>query len=167
VIVIAEPSRISGMISLGRIGHGASGVKGAVLLLALAGLTACTSTARLGGAPDQTVAAPPPASTEAPPPPAPPAPPPVDLAGKWKLSAAGAGGCFVTLGNTPNTVNTGTIAPAGGCPGNFFTSRKWSFEDNLLNIRDHKGNVLAQLSFADGGFNGKDTAGGAIILVRP
>jgi Protease inhibitor Inh len=157
------------MASSRRIGHGRSRVKGAVLLLALAGLAACTTTGRFGGPADQTVAIPPApaAPAEAPPPPAPPAPPPVDLAGKWKLSAAGAGGCFVTLGNTPNTVNTGTIAPAGGCPGNFFTSRKWSFEDNLLNIRDHKGNVLAQLSFADGGFNGKDTAGGAIILVRP
>jgi hypothetical protein len=73
----------------------------------------------------------------------------------------------MTFGNTPNTVNTGTIAPAGGCPGNFFTSRKWSFEDDMLDIRDNKGTVLAQLSFADGGFGGKDAGGGAITLVRP
>jgi hypothetical protein len=143
-------------------------VKGAALLIVLAALAACTSTARFGGEPDVTAAAPPaPAATAEPSSPSPPAPPPVDLAGKWKLSAAAGGACVMTFGNAPNTVNTGTIAPAGGCPGNFFTSRKWSFEGNMLDIRDYKGAVLAQLSFADGGFGGKDTNAGALTLVRP
>ena len=39
----------------------------------------------------------------------------------------------------------GTIAPEGGCPGNFFTSRKWTFEHGALIIRDHKSEVLAEL----------------------
>jgi hypothetical protein len=143
-------------------------VKGAALLLVLAALAACTSTPRFGGEPDVTTAAPPaPAASAEPSPPPPPAPPPVDLAGKWKLSAATGGACVMTFGNTPNTVNAGTIAPAGGCPGSFFTSRKWSFEDTMLDIRDNKGTVLAQLSFADGGFGGKDAGGGAVTLVRP
>jgi hypothetical protein len=141
-------------------------VKGAALLLMLAALAACTSMSRFGGEPDTTVAASPPPAAEPPPPP-PPVPPPLDLAGKWKLSAATGGACVMTFGNAPNTVNTGTIAPAGGCPGNFFTSRKWSFEDDMLDIRDNKGTVLAQLSFADGGFGGKDAGGGAITLTRP
>jgi hypothetical protein len=143
-------------------------VKGAALLLVLAALAACTSTSRFGG-PDVTTAAPPPtaAAAEPSPPPPPPVPPPVDLAGKWKLSAAAGGACVMTFGNAPNTVNTGTIAPAGGCPGSFFTSRKWSFEDNMLNIRDYKGAALAQLSFADGEFGGKDADGGAVTLARP
>jgi hypothetical protein len=140
-------------------------VKGAALLLVLAALAACTSTARFGGEPDVTAAAPPAPAEPSPPPP--PAPPPVDLAGKWKLSAAGGSACVMTFGNAPNTVNTGTIAPAGGCPGNFFTSRKWSFEDDMLDIRDYKGAVLAQLSFAGGEFGGKDTGGGAVTLARP
>jgi len=56
--------------------------------LVMAALSACTSSGRFGGpAPEQVAASPPP-------PPAPPPPPPntpVDLAGKWKLSAAGGG----------------------------------------------------------------------------
>jgi len=72
----------------------------------------------------------------------------------------------MTFGTAPGAANTGTIAPAGGCPGSFFTSRKWSFEGNTLNIRDHKGGTLAQLSFADGGFSGKATDGGAVKLAR-
>ena len=139
-------------------------MRSAMLLLVLAALAACTSTARLGGEPETTAA--PPAPAETTPEPPPPTPPPVDLSGKWRLSAAGGGACAMTFGNTPNTVNTGTVAPAGGCPGNFFTSRKWSFEGNTLNIRDHKGGMLAQLSFADGSFSGKATDGGAITLAR-
>lgn len=138
--------------------------KGAVLLFVLAALAACTNTARFGGEPETTAA--PPAPAETTPEPSPPTPPPIDLSGKWRLSVAGGGVCAMTFGTTPNTANTGTIAPAGGCPGNFFTSRKWSFDDNTLNIRDHKGTVLAQLSFADGSFSGKDAGGGAITLAR-
>ncbi len=60
----------------------------------------------------------------------------------------------------------GSIAPAGGCPGNFFTSRKWTFEHGALIIRDHKGEVLAELSFAGGRFEGQQTGGGALSLAR-
>src|ERR1700730_9761518 len=67
-----------------------------------------------------------------------PAPPPprVNLAGKWALSAAGAGSCAMTFGAQPEAVD-GTIAPAGGCPYNFFTSRKWSYTSAGQEIRDH------------------------------
>ena len=60
----------------------------------------------------------------------------------------------------------GTIAPEGGCPGNFFTSRKWTFEHGALIIRDHKNEVLAELSFAGGRFEGHQTGGGALSLSR-
>ena len=58
----------------------------------------------------------------------------------------------------------GTIAPEGGCPGNFFTSRKWTFEHDALIIRDHKGQTLAQLSFTGGHFEGQDDKGGTLSL---
>ena len=61
----------------------------------------------------------------------------------------------------------GSIAPAGGCPGNFFTSRKWTFERGSLIIRDHKGEALAELAFADQRFEGKATNGAAVLLARP
>ena len=94
-----------------------------------------------------------------------PPPPPVDLAGRWRLAAAGGGACFMNFGNAPGAVQ-GTIAPEGGCPGNFFTSRKWTFEHGALIIRDHKGEPLAQLSFSDGRFAGQATDGGALSLSR-
>ena len=53
----------------------------------------------------------------------------------------------------------GTIAPEGGCPGNFFTSRKWTFEHGMLIIRDFKNQPLAQLSYSVDHFEGQDASG--------
>ena len=61
----------------------------------------------------------------------------------------------------------GTIAPEGGCPGNFFTSRKWTFQDGTLLIRDHTGAQLAQLALvAPSRFEGKAANGAPITLAR-
>jgi hypothetical protein len=70
----------------------------------------------------------------------------------------------MTLAATPGAAE-GTIAPAGGCPGNFFTSRKWTFEHDMLIIRDHKSEALAELSFAAGRFQGKHPAAGPSRLL--
>jgi hypothetical protein len=92
--------------------------------------------------------------------------PPTNLAGKWTLSSAGAGSCAMTLGAQPEAVE-GTIAPAGGCPFNFFTSRKWSYTTAGLVIRDHNAQTLAQLSPAGTDrFEGKTTTGQDISLSR-
>ena len=94
------------------------------------------------------------------------APPPVNLVGKWTLSATGAGSCAMTFGAQPEAVE-GTIAPAGGCPYNFFTSRKWSYTSSGLMIRDHNAQTLAQLVPAgDARFEGKTSAGQDIALFR-
>jgi hypothetical protein len=127
-----------------------------VVLVACAVLAACT----VSQTPE-----PPPSDTAAQAPPPQPTPPPVDLAGKWTLSAAGGSSCLMTFGDTPGT-DHGTIQPAGGCPGNFFTSRKWAFENNALIIRDFKGNSLAQLSFAADHFEGQGPNGAALTLSR-
>jgi hypothetical protein len=149
------------MITAMRTGPGRNKATIAILALALAALSACTSTHQFGDAqPEQTAAAAPP------PAPPPPQPPPIDLAGKWKLSMAGGGACLMTFTDTPGTAE-GSIAPAGGCPGNFFTSRKWTYEHDTLIIHDHKGQALLQLSFSDGRFQGQATGGGAMTLVRP
>jgi Protease inhibitor Inh len=133
---------------------GRRGVNAAAAFLVLLALGACATTP----APE-----PPPVPAE--PPPAPPSPPPVDLAGRWRLTAAAGGACFMTLGDTAGAVQ-GTIAPEGGCPGSFFTSRKWTFEQGNLIIRNHKGEPLAQLSFTGGHFEGKDNSGGSLSLSR-
>jgi len=118
--------------------------------LFLAVLAGCTSSPP----PPETAAAP-----SAAPPPPPPLPPPVDLGGRWRLSQANAGGCFKNFGSAAGA-DQGTIAPEGGCPGKFFTSRKWTFEHGALIIRDHKGEALAQLSFSNGRFTGQANGGG-------
>jgi Protease inhibitor Inh len=71
----------------------------------------------------------------------------------------------MTFGDAPGA-SQGTIAPAGGCPGNFFTSRKWTFEHDMLIVRDHKGEPLAQLAYTGGHFEGQATNGGTITLSR-
>ena len=93
--------------------------------------------------------------------------PPVNMAGKWTLSAPSAGSCVMTFGATQADVAEGTIAPAGGCPFNFFTSRKWSYTTAGLTIRDHNAQSLAQLAPAGGDrFEGKTGAGQDVALSR-
>jgi Protease inhibitor Inh len=92
--------------------------------------------------------------------------PPFNLAGRWTFSATGAASCTMTLGAVQDATE-GTIAPAGGCPLNFFTSRKWTYGEAGLAIRDHTGQVLAQL--LPGGpsrFEGKTTSGQPVALSR-
>ena len=61
----------------------------------------------------------------------------------------------------------GTIAPAGGCPFNFFTSRKWNYTTSGLTIRDHNAQALAQLAPAGPDrFEGKTNAGQDVVLSR-
>jgi hypothetical protein len=131
----------------------------AAVLLLSAAVGACTTTPQLTAAPNE--------QAQAPAPPAPPTPraPPIDVAGRWRLAAA-SGACVMTLVATPGAAE-GTIAPAGGCPGNFFTSRKWTFEHDMLIIRDHKSEALAQLSFSAGRFQGQATGGESVTLARP
>jgi hypothetical protein len=131
-------------------------------MLFVIGLGACTGNSGPlgGGEPESPSTAP----AEAPPPP-PPQPPPVDIAGRWQLAAAAGGACFMTLSADPGAVQ-GKIAPEGGCPGNFFTSRKWTFEQGSLIIRDFKGQPLAQLSYSNNHFEGQDKSGGALTLSK-
>jgi hypothetical protein len=99
---------------------------------------------------------------------APPAPqsPSLNMAGRWLLSSPSRGQCHVNLGAASPGAGEGTVAPEGGCPGKFFTSRKWSFEQGSLVIRDHTGQPLAQLSDVDGRFDGKATSGEPVTQTR-
>ena len=93
--------------------------------------------------------------------------PPVSLAGRWTLSATGSSSCAMTLGASSPDATEGTIAPAGGCPFNFFTSRKWSYTEAGLTLRDHNAQALAQLSSAGPNrFEGKAEAGQDVALSR-
>lgn len=103
---------------------------------------------------------------------APLSPPPVALTGAWQFAAATGGSCVMNFGSAPGSgpraaaPGQGTIAPEGGCPGNFFTSRRWTFEAGSLIIRDFQDRPLAQLSYAGGGFQGQDQKLGALTLSK-
>jgi hypothetical protein len=132
------------------------------LVLAVAG--GCSGSGFIGASPEAEKPAP-----SAPPPQAEFSPPPVDMAGRWRLAGVTGSGCFMTFGiaaGAPASAAQGTIAPEGGCPGNFFTSRKWTFEDGALIIRDFKGQTLARLAYSGDHFQGDD-ASGALTLARP
>jgi hypothetical protein len=95
-----------------------------------------------------------------------PTPPQVNLAGRWLLSSPGRGQCHMTFGSAAPSAVEGTIAPEGGCPGKFFTSRKWTHDQAGLTLRDHTGQPLAQLAREGGGFQGKATSGDPVALMR-
>ena len=108
-------------------------------------------------------------STGATPPPAPargPSPPPTDLNGRWVLSSASGGSCRMTFAAAPGA-GEGTIRPEGGCPGNFFTSRKWTFEDDALIVRNHNSEPLGQLRLSGASaFTGDAANGQQVSLSR-
>jgi len=91
-------------------------------------------------------------------------PAPANMAGRWALTAAAGSTCAMNL---TGGGNEGAIRPEGGCPGNFFTSRKWTFENGALVIRDHNNEPLGRLSqVVPGRFEGQATTGQAVSLVR-
>jgi hypothetical protein len=89
---------------------------------------------------------------------------PPEMAGRWVLAAAAGTSCVMTFGSAP-AASEGSIAPEGGCPGDFFTSRRWAFVRGALVIRDHKDVPLAQLTAAGAGrFEGRATGGTGVSL---
>jgi hypothetical protein len=89
----------------------------------------------------------------------------VSLAGRWMLAAPNAPACGMNFAGAQGA-REGTVAPEGGCPGNFFTSRRWSFDGSALIIKDHDDQPLADLNFANGRFEGRSTAGTPVTLSR-
>ncbi len=88
-----------------------------------------------------------------------------DMSGRWMLSAPNAPPCGMEFGGAPGA-HEGTIAPDGGCPSNFFMSRRWALEQDALVISDKESNPLARLNIAGGRFAGQSTAGVPVTLAR-
>ena len=91
--------------------------------------------------------------------------PPAAMAGRWRFSSAGRQ-CNMTFGAANAQAPEGTIAPEGGCPGKFYMSRKWTYDQAGLTMRDHNGQPLAQLSGGGSQFDGKATSGEPAALSR-
>ena len=91
--------------------------------------------------------------------------PTVNMAGRWRLVSANGGACGMTL--TAPAAAEGAIRPEGGCPANFFTSRRWVFEQGSLVIQDHnRKTLLAMKQNAAGRFEGTLPSGEVIWLER-
>jgi len=96
-----------------------------------------------------------------------PAGPPIAMAGRWLLAASNGAMCGMNFTSMPDGTS-GKIAPEGGCPGRFFTSRQWAFEQGALVILDHKEQPLARLASSDtpGSFQGRANGGLSVSLTR-
>ncbi|HZL39150.1 MAG TPA: AprI/Inh family metalloprotease inhibitor [Pseudolabrys sp.] len=88
-----------------------------------------------------------------------------DTSGRWILAAPNAPTCGLNFGGLPGA-QEGRVLPEGGCPGKFFTSRRWTLEQGALVINDDENQPLARLSFADGHYEGQATSGMPVTLTR-
>ena len=88
------------------------------------------------------------------------------MAGRWIMAAPNAPTCGMNFSG-PAGARSGNVSPEGGCPGNFYLSRTWMLEADVLVINDEDSNVLARLNTAGGGFEGQSTAGLPVNLRRP
>ena len=81
------------------------------------------------------------------------------------LSAPNAPPCGLDF--TDGDGSKGNVRPDGGCPAEFYKSRRWIFEQNALTIRDADDEPLGQLTLDGGQFQGKAVNGAPIALTRP
>ena len=96
-----------------------------------------------------------------------PAPDPVDdsMTGRWILSAPNTPSCGLEFGGAAGA-RAGSVAPDGGCPGNFYMSRRWAIEGSALTITGQDSQPLAQLKVVGTHFEGQSNVGTPVTLSR-
>jgi len=96
-----------------------------------------------------------------------PAAPPIDasMTGRWILTAPNSPSCGLEFGGVAGA-RAGAVAPDGGCPGNFYMSRRWAMEGSVLTIADDESQPLAQLRPGGTRFEGQSTSGVPVTLTR-
>ncbi len=92
--------------------------------------------------------------------------PDTGMSGRWILAAPNAPTCGMNFSGPP-AAHEGRVAPEGGCPGNFFMSRRWSLASGVLTIIDSENQPLARLSHANGRFEGTSATGLPVTLTPP
>ena len=90
---------------------------------------------------------------------------PGDMTGRWILTAPNAPSCGLNFGGAPGA-QQGIVAAEGGCPGKFFTSRRWKMDQSALTISDQNNQMLARLDFDGAQFAGQATGGMLVTLSR-
>ena len=94
-----------------------------------------------------------------------PAPLDASMTGRWILSAPNAPSCGMEF-RGPVGARNGAVSPDGGCPANFYMSRRWAMEAGVLTIADEENQPLAQLRPGGTRFEGQSTGGMPISLGR-
>jgi hypothetical protein len=87
------------------------------------------------------------------------------MTGRWMLAAPNAPACGMNFTGRPGA-NEGNVAPEGGCPERFFTSRRWTLQQTALTISDDDNSALARFAFTGDRFEGKSDSGTALTLSR-
>jgi hypothetical protein len=97
--------------------------------------------------------------------PVPPPSPQADMTGRWMLSAPNAPACGMDF-SAGRRQGEGAVVPDGGCPGQFYMSRRWVLtqDTHMLTISDDA--PLAQLVLSGGQFTGQSTTGVPVTLAR-
>ena len=87
------------------------------------------------------------------------------VTGRWILSSPNSPSCGLEFGGAVRA-RAGSVAPDGGCPGNFYMSRRWAIESGVLTITGQESQPLAQLKVVGTRFEGQSSAGTPVTLSR-
>ena len=87
------------------------------------------------------------------------------MVGRWILATPNAPSCGLEFKGAASA-RAGTVMPDGGCPANFYLSRRWAMEGDALTITDDGSQPLAQLKSAGTHFEGRSAGGTAVTLSR-
>jgi hypothetical protein len=93
-----------------------------------------------------------------------PTAPTVNMSGRWRLVSMRGAACAMTF---TSEGSEGSIAPEGGCPANFYTSRRWVFDQGSLIIQDHNRKTLVTMKHnPSGSFDGELSSRELVRLER-
>lgn len=85
--------------------------------------------------------------------------------GRWTLSAPNAPTCGLEFRGAPDA-RTGSVSPDGGCPGNFYMSRRWSMDNGRVTITDAENQALAHFRLVGDHYEGQSSGGAPVTLSR-
>jgi hypothetical protein len=85
--------------------------------------------------------------------------------GRWILSTANAPTCGIEFGGAVSG-RAGSVSPDGGCPGKFYTSRRWSMSEGSITITDAENQPVAHFRLVGDRYEGQSTSGMPMTLSR-